>query len=58
MENSFIQAAALAAPAVAYMIGSTFKHIIDCVQQQIFGKNLNRHENFLKNLSVGVEFKL
>ena len=33
MENNFIQMAALAGhAAVAYMIGSIFKHIIDCVQ--------------------------
>ena len=32
MENNFIQMAALASHAVAYTIGSIFKHIIDCVQ--------------------------
>ena len=32
MENSFIQMAASAGYAVAYMIGPIFKHIIDCVQ--------------------------
>ena len=32
MENNFIQMAASAGQAVAYMIGSIFKHIIDCVQ--------------------------
>ena len=32
MENNFIQMAALVGHAVAYTIGSIFKHIIDCVQ--------------------------
>ena len=32
MENKFIQMAASAGHAVAYTIGSIFKHIIDCVQ--------------------------
>ena len=32
MENNFIQMAASAGHAVAYMIGPIFKHIIDCVQ--------------------------
>ena len=32
MENNFIQIAASAGHAVAYTIGTTFKHIIDCVQ--------------------------
>ena len=32
MENSFIQMGASAGHTVAYMIGSIFKHIIDCVQ--------------------------
>ena len=32
MENNFIQIAASAGHAVAYMIGLIFKHIIDCVQ--------------------------
>ena len=32
MENKFIQMAASAGQAVAYAIGSIFKHIIDCVQ--------------------------
>ena len=32
MENNFIQMAASPGHAVAYMIGSIFKHIIDCVQ--------------------------
>ena len=32
MENNFIQMAASAGNAVAYMIGSIFKHITDCVQ--------------------------
>ena len=32
MENNFIQMAASASHAVAYMIVSIFKHIIDCVQ--------------------------
>ena len=32
MENNFIQMAASADHAVAYMIGSIFKHIIDCMQ--------------------------
>ena len=32
MENNFIQIANSAGHAVAYMIGSIFKHIIDCVQ--------------------------
>ena len=32
MENNFIQMAALADHAIAYTIGSIFKHIIDCVQ--------------------------
>ena len=32
MENNFIQMADLAGHAVAYMIGTIFKHIIDCVQ--------------------------
>ena len=32
MENNFIQMAASASHAVAYTIGSIFKHIIDCVQ--------------------------
>ena len=31
MENNFIQLAASAGHAVAYTIGSIFKHIIDCV---------------------------
>ena len=31
MENTFIQMAASAGHAVAYMIGSIFKHITDCV---------------------------
>ena len=31
IENNFIQMAALAGHAVAYTIGSIFKHIIDCV---------------------------
>ena len=31
MENNFIQMAASAGHAVAYMIGPIFKHIIDCV---------------------------
>ena len=32
MEDNFIQKAASAGHAVAYTIGSIFKHIIDCVQ--------------------------
>ena len=32
MENNFIQMAASAGQAVAYKIGSIFKHIIDFVQ--------------------------
>ena len=32
MENNFIQMPASAGHAVAYTIGSIFKHIIDCVQ--------------------------
>ena len=32
MENNFIQMAAFAGHAVAYMIDPIFKHIIDCVQ--------------------------
>ena len=32
MENNFIQRAASASQAVAYTIGSIFKHISDCVQ--------------------------
>ena len=32
MENNFIQMAGSAGHAVAYTIGSIFKHIIDCVQ--------------------------
>ena len=32
MENNFIQIAASAGYAVAYMIGPIFKHIIGCVQ--------------------------
>ena len=32
MENICIQMAASAGHAVAYIIGSIFKHIIDCVQ--------------------------
>ena len=32
MENNFIQMAASAGHAVAYMIGPIFKHFIDCVQ--------------------------
>ena len=32
MENNFIHMAASAGHAVAYMIDSIFKHIIDCVQ--------------------------
>ena len=32
MENNFIQMAAAAGHTVAYMIGSLFNHIIDCVQ--------------------------
>ena len=32
MENNFIQMAVSAGHAVAYTIGSIFKHIIDCVQ--------------------------
>ena len=32
MENNFIQMAASADRAVAYTVGSIFKHIIDCVQ--------------------------
>ena len=32
MENNFIQMATSAGHAVAYTIGSIFKHIIDCVQ--------------------------
>ena len=31
MENNFIQMAASAGHAIAYMIGPIFKHIIDCV---------------------------
>ena len=31
MENNFFQMAASAGHAVAYTIGSIFKHIIDCV---------------------------
>ena len=32
MENNFIQMAASAGHAVAYMMGAIFKHIIDCMQ--------------------------
>ena len=32
MENHFIQMAASAGHVVAYTIGPTFKHIIDCVE--------------------------
>ena len=32
MEKNFIQMPALAGHAVAYTVGSIFKHIIDCVQ--------------------------
>ena len=32
MGNNFVQMAASAGPAVAYTIGSIFKHFIDCVQ--------------------------
>ena len=32
MENNFIQMAASASRAVAYIIAPIFKHIIDCVQ--------------------------
>ena len=32
MANNFIQMAASAGHAVAYTIGTIFKHIIDCVQ--------------------------
>ena len=32
MENNFIQMAASSGLAVAYTIGSIFKHIINCVQ--------------------------
>ena len=32
MANNFIQMAASAGHAVAYMIDKIFKHIIDCVQ--------------------------
>ena len=32
METNFIQMAASAGHAVAYMIGPMFTHIIDCVQ--------------------------
>ena len=32
MENNFIQMFASAGHAVAYTIGTIFKHIIDCVQ--------------------------
>ena len=32
MENNFIQMATSARHAVAYTIGSIFKHIVDCVQ--------------------------
>ena len=35
MENNFIQMAASADHAVAYMIGPIVKHIIDCVASQI-----------------------
>ena len=31
MENNFIQMAASAGHAIAYMFGPIFKHIIDCV---------------------------
>ena len=31
MENNFIQMAASVGHAVAYTIGTNFKHIIDCV---------------------------
>ena len=31
MENNFIQMAASAGHAAAYMIGPIFKHIIDCM---------------------------
>ena len=32
MENNFIQMAVSGGHAVAYTIGTIFKHIIDCVQ--------------------------
>ena len=32
MENNFIQISASTVHAVAYTIGSIFKHIIDCAQ--------------------------
>ena len=32
MENNFIEMAASAGHAVAYTVGTIFKHIIDCVQ--------------------------
>ena len=35
MENKFIQMAASASHAIAYLISPTFKHIIDCVQLYI-----------------------
>ena len=41
MENNFIQMAASAGHAVAYMIGPIFKHIIDCVQLYLTNGSTN-----------------
>ena len=47
MENNFIQMAASAEHAVAYMIGPIFKHIIDCMQLYCELMLMALHTHFL-----------
>ena len=54
MENNFIQMAASAGHAVAYTIGSIFKHIIDCVQLYFTNDFTNMFFFFAKiGMSIG-----
>ena len=41
MENNFIQMAASAGHAIAYIIDPIFKYIIDCVQQYFTNGSTN-----------------
>ena len=52
MENNFIQMAASAGHAVAYMIGPIFKHIIDCVQ--MYGSMATRILPFKASIVFGL----
>ena len=53
MENNFIQMAASAGHAVAYTIGSIFKHIIDCVHCHCISPMASRILSFKASIVSG-----